>query len=152
MIASIGAAGLYLTRLPCSIWIAIIWTLWILVNYLFLIRIKVCRYCCYYGQNCPMGWGTLVPFFISQGEIKRFSKQKWPIIYFCSFAAFPSLLMIISLIFDWNLRLAFIFFAFSFLGLSLYVAARTKCCNKCDMEPSCLLTKLNPCRKSVEFT
>ena len=150
MIAATGAVGLYLTRLPGSIWISIIWTLWILVNYLFLIRIKVCCYCFYYGQSCPMGWGTLVPFFISQGETNKFSRQRWPIIYFCSFAVFPSLLMIISLIFYWDLSLAFIFIGFSFLGLSLYMAARTKCCNKCAMEPSCLLTKLNPCRKIVE--
>ena len=141
-ITVIGMVGLYLTRLPCSNWISIIWALWILANYLFLIRIKVCRYCSNHGLSCPMGWGILVPFFISKGDTDKFSRQKWPIIYFVSFAVLPSMLMVISLIFNWDLPLAFIFITFGFLGLILYWLVRTKFCNECIMAPSCLLTKL----------
>jgi len=144
LIAVLGMAGLYLTKLPGSIWISIIWALWILANYLILIRIKVCRYCSYYGRHgCPMGWGIFVPFLISQGDTDKFSTQSWPLIYFVSLAVLPSLSMIICLIFYWDLFVGFIFILFGFFGLIIYRLVRTECCNNCQMKTSCLLSKLN---------
>jgi len=142
-ITGIGMLGLYFSDLPGSAWLSVIWVVWILVNYLFLIRIKVCRYCSYYGRKCPMGWGMLVSSFISRGEMSGFSQQKWAILYFLSFAAFPFLSMVMSLIFSWNLVELFLLILFLFSGLLLYKLARRLCCTHCDMKSLCLLTKIS---------
>lgn len=147
LIASVGSAGLSLTRLPGSGWFALIWDLWVLTNYLFLTRIKVCRYCFFYGRSCPMGWwGKVVAVLATRGDPALFSRQRWPLVYFFSFALLPQLLMGGSLIYDWNPLLASLEALFGFLGLLLYVLARTFCCPGCSMKPSCFLSKLLPRR------
>ena len=145
-ITSVGSAGLFLTRLPGALWLSVAWTLWVLANYLFLTRVKVCRHCSFYGKSCPMGWGKIVPFLARRGDPARFSRQRWPLFYFLSFALLPQFLMVASLIIDWNPFLACMSALFGLLGLLLYGLARALCCPTCSMKPSCLLSKLSPCR------
>jgi len=145
-ITAVGSEGLFLTRLPGSMWLSLVWTLWVLANYLFLTRVKVCRHCSFYGKSCPMGWGKVVPFLASRGDPDRFSRQKWPLFYFISFALIPQFLMGVSLLQTWNPFLAFVEALFGLLGLLLYGLARTLCCPTCSMKPSCLLSKLPPRR------
>ena len=143
LIMGTGMLGLYFSRLPGSGWLSVIWVVWILANYLFLIRIKVCRYCSHYGRTCPMGWGRLISFFMAKGERAGFSNQKWAILYFLSFAVFPFLAMVISLIFSWNPVELLLLILFLLSGFFLYKMTRALCCTHCDMKPLCLLTKVS---------
>jgi len=144
VITTVGSAGLFLTRLPDSRWLSLVWTFWVLANYLFLTRVKVCRHCSFYGKSCPMGWGKVVPLLTSRGDTDRFSRQRWPLFYFLSFALLPQFLMAVSLIHSWDPCLACMSVLFGLLGLLLYGLARTLCCPTCSMKPSCLLSKLPP--------
>lgn len=141
--ASVGATGLYFVSLPGSGWLSLIWVVWILINYLFLVRLKVCRHCYFYGQSCPMGWGNVVPRLTSQGCLDKFSQLTWPLIYFGSFALLPQVLMVISLIRGFSLILACLAALFGLLGLVLFLLARIFCCPTCRMKPSCFLSRLS---------
>ncbi|MEW5803364.1 MAG: hypothetical protein AB1847_14820 [bacterium] len=143
-ITAVGSIGLYLTKFPGSVWISLFWVLWVLANYLFLIRIKVCRHCAFYGRKCPMGWGKVVPLLAGQGDPDGFSRLKWPMLYFFSFALLPQFLMVVSLIRTWDIILACIEALFALLGLSLCILARVLCCPRCSMKSVCLLSKLPP--------
>ncbi|MEW6382083.1 MAG: hypothetical protein AB1611_21115 [bacterium] len=148
VIAGVGMAGLSLTGLPGSWWLSLIWMVWVLANYLFLVRIRVCRYCSFYGHRCPMGWGKAVPRLVTRGCPDKFASRKWPLVYFFSFALLPQLLIAVSLIRTWNLLLACLAVLFGLLGFLLFGLARTFCCPSCSMEPSCFLSRLTPCRGS----
>jgi hypothetical protein len=142
LIIGIGVLGISLTQLPMSILIAMIWAIWIIINYLFLIRLKLCRFCCYYGERCPLGWGILIPLFFSKGDTSKFSRQGWSIIYLISYAMVPPLLMIISLFYQWDLSLLSVLIIFIFLGFLLYWGARSRCCVQCRMRSECLWTRI----------
>lgn len=144
-----GVLGIYLTIAPGAAWFALIWALWILANYLFIIRLKLCRHCFYYGKRCPLGWGALISSFFSKGDLNRFHTQRWPIVYLVSHVILPSLLIVISLIFKWDLFLFSVLIIFEFLCLILFLLARTNCCYYCKMEPVCLLSKFSKFYKMV---
>jgi len=143
LIIGIGFLGISHLQWLSSGWLAIFWVIWIMVNYLFLIRIKLCRHCKYYGHRCPLGWGILIPFLCSKGESKRFSGQKWPVLYLISYAVIPPVLIFISLIFQWDLCLFLILGLFVLSGILLYSLARSRCCANCKMRSLCLMSKIS---------
>ena len=143
LIMLIGFYGIFHTQWVGSGWFAIIWAAWIMVNYLFFIRIKLCRYCEYYARRCPLGWGQLVPLLCSKGEEERFSKQKWPVLYLVSYALIPTAWMFISLIFQWDFLLFLMLVMFVLIGILLYWLASSRCCKSCKMRRLCLMSKIN---------
>jgi len=152
LIAIIGFWGIYQVKCPGSGWIALIWFVWILANYLLLIRYKLCRHCLYYGRKCPLGWGMLLPLLFPKGEVRRFSKQKWPILYFVSYAMIPPLWMISALVFHWNGYVFVFLILYMILGSLLFILARIRCCSQCKMISHCLLSRIASwCKKVIPF-
>ena len=142
LIAAIGFWGIKQIRCPGSAWVAYIWVVWILSNYLFMIRYTLCRHCCYYGRKCPLGWGILLPLFFPKGDVGKFSKQKWPVLYLISYAMIPPLLMIGALLLHWNGALFILLILYIFLGSLLFILARFRCCDHCIMRTDCLLSRI----------
>lgn len=143
LIVVIGFLGISHIQWVGSGWLAITWVTWIILNYLFIIRIKLCRHCKYYGHRCPLGWGILIPFLCSKGDSKKFSGQKWPVLYLISYAVIPPVLMFVSLTFLWDPWLFSILVIFILSGILLYWLAGSRCCANCKMISLCLLSKIN---------
>lgn len=148
LIAAVGFWGIKQIKCPGSAWIAFIWVVWILSNYLLLIRYTLCRHCFYYGRKCPLGWGALLPHLFPKGSVDNFPKQKWPLLYLISYAMIPPLLMISALLFHWNGALFMFLILYILLGVLLFILARLRCCAHCKMISRCLLSRIAYwCRK-----
>ena len=138
---SLGIVGISRSRLPLSKAFSILWAAWIMINYLYLIRIRLCKHCFYYGKRCPLGWGLIIPRLCSMGDLGMFNRVKWPILYLFSYTLLPPVVIIPSLIYSWDLYLLWILILFLALGLSIFLLARGLCCAHCKMESMCILSK-----------
>ena len=69
ILLSIGAYFL----LPFGWQVVIIYLVFSMAMLLWLMRFS-CRYCYYYGNVCPNGYGKIVPLFFKKGDEQRFTE------------------------------------------------------------------------------
>jgi len=116
---------------------------WIMANYLYVIRVRLCRHCFYYGLHCPLGWGRIVPLFCERGDPHIFGRTRWPVLYLFSYAVFPPVFIALSLFFRRDPYVMGALIAFFAMGLLMFIAARRWCCMGCRMTSHCLLSRIS---------
>ena len=148
LIVAAGLLGISRSAVPGASWYGWIWAVWSMANYLYIIRVRLCRHCSYYGLPCPLGWGRIVPLLCDRGDPHIFGRTRWPVVYLLSYAGIPPVFMGISLFFRWNPHVIGAFIAFTGGGLLMYIAARRWCCTGCSMASHCLLSRIDRLLKS----
>ncbi|MGA1843815.1 MAG: hypothetical protein ACMUIS_04560 [bacterium] len=142
LVVAAGLLGIARSAVPGAAWYGGIWAAWSMANYLYIIRIRLCRNCSYYGLPCPLGWGRIVPLLCDRGDPHMFGRMRWPVVYLLSYAGIPPVFMTISLFFEPDPYVIGALIAFTFVGVLMCIAARKWCCTRCLMASHCLLSRI----------
>lgn len=134
------ALGVYAIWLVIPI-LAAVWGAYLLVMFLFVMRMSICTKCRYYGGRCSTGWGWYTSKLFKKGNEEDFPGcfgAKFAPVLWMSICILPVAILAVSLIFKFTLLKVLLI---AVLVIIAYLfgnkKSRKKVCSVCKMNDLC---------------